>query len=320
MRTISLKFLILALVLVSCNKDSEIEQGDLNPQELQVEPLYRDLGSKFKGIDITNYGITKRKAGEPRTISLYSAEYITDASSGESGNTIFFMNIGNRRTPSDFSPSNTLNGTEDIFYYIDTSRPSEDLDIATSTNAISRAMGTWDDVECADPNLVQIPSDSNFSTGLVASLIGLESDIPVLTEVNHVGWMGADFFENVLGAGASNRVLGVTFLFIWTEDGNPQDTNNDGRPDAALREIYYNDAFLWSDDATGINIETVALHEAGHALSQAHFGKAFRSGGNQKLHFSPRAVMNAAYSGVQTEIQETDNAGHCSNWASWPEN
>ncbi len=64
----------------------------------------------------------------------------------------------------------------------------------------------------------------------------------------------------------------------------------------------------------------MALHEAGHGLSQAHFGKAFRSGGNGKLHFSPRAVMNATYSGVQTSIDQTDNAGHCSNWASWPNN
>jgi hypothetical protein len=29
-------------------------------------------------------------------------------------------------------------------------------------------------------------------------------------------------------------------------------------------------------------------------------------------------VMNAAYSGIQTSIEKTDNAGHCSNWASWP--
>jgi len=30
--------------------------------------------------------------------------------------------------------------------------------------------------------------------------------------------------------------------------------------------------------------------------------------------------MNATYSGVQTSIGKTDNGGHCSNWASWPNN
>jgi hypothetical protein len=38
------------------------------------------------------------------------------------------------------------------------------------------------------------------------------------------------------------------------------------------------------------------------------------------LHFAPRAVMNAAYSGIQTEIDGSDKGGHCSNWASWPNN
>ena len=49
----------------------------------------------------------------------------------------------------------------------------------------------------------------------------------------------------------------------------------------------------WNDRST-YDIETVALHEAGHGLSQGHFGKAFRTVKNGKLHFSPRAVMNAA--------------------------
>ena len=68
------------------------------------------------------------------------------------------------------------------------------------------------------------------------------------------------------------------------------------------------------------DIETVALHEAGHGLSQGHFGKKFRTDKNGKIHFSPRAVMNASYSGIQTEILKTDNAGHCSIWANWPQN
>src|SRR5690606_30507576 len=96
------------------------------------------------------------------------------------------------------------------------------------------------------------------------------------------------------------------------------DTNNDGRTDAAWREIYYNDAFLWRDGSTDA-VDTIALHEAGHGLSHAHFGQASVTNANGKLHPAPRAVMNAAYSGVQTNISGTDNGGHCSNWGSWPE-
>jgi hypothetical protein len=78
--------------------------------------------------------------------------------------------------------------------------------------------------------------------------------------------------------------------------------------------VYYNDAFPCNVGST-YDIETVALHENGHALSQAHFGKAFRTSRNGKLHFSPREVMNAAYSCVQQRIGRTDNAGHYSNRA-----
>jgi hypothetical protein len=48
--------------------------------------------------------------------------------------------------------------------------------------------------------------------------------------------------------------------------------------------------------------------------------KALVDAGQGKIHFSPCAVMNAAYSGVQTHIRTTDKAGHCSNWANWPNN
>jgi hypothetical protein len=30
--------------------------------------------------------------------------------------------------------------------------------------------------------------------------------------------------------------------------------------------------------------------------------------------------MNAGYTGIQTMIGKTDNAGHCSNWEQWPMN
>ena len=76
---------------------------------------------------------------------------------------------------------------------------------------------------------------------------------------------------------------------------------------------------MWQIDAN-VNVETVALHEAGHGLSQGHFGKGFVTSSNGKLHFSPRAVMNAAYNGVQQDIDQTDNAGHCSIWGQWPNN
>ena len=67
-----------------------------------------------------------------------------------------------------------------------------------------------------------------------------------------------------------------------------------------------------------MDIETVALHEAGHGLSQGHFGKAFRTNANQKVHFVPRVVMNASYTGIQTSFEKADNGGQSSNWGESP--
>jgi hypothetical protein len=65
-------------------------------------------------------------------------------------------------------------------------------------------------------------------------------------------------------------------------------------------------------------VETVALHEAGHGLSQAHFGTVFQKN-DGSIHASPRAVMNAFYLAPQRSLLGTDNAGHCSNWGNWPQ-
>ena len=66
-------------------------------------------------------------------------------------------------------------------------------------------------------------------------------------------------------------------------------------------------------------MERVALHEAGHGISQAHFGAAFATDANGKLHFSPRAVLHAPVSGVQRNLAGTDRGGHCSILESWPD-
>ena len=61
-----------------------------------------------------------------------------------------------------------------------------------------------------------------------------------------------------------------------------------------------------------------AINPVSNRPRRAHFGKLFRTDANGKLHFTPRAVMNAGYTGIQQQIGKTDNAGHCSNWANWP--
>ena len=253
------------------------------------------------------------------SLVLHSVSYLTSPESNQMGKTIFFTDRGNKQLFADFSPLAPWDGKSSVDYFLDDARPPSSLDFSLAQAAIQRASSTWEGVNCSEMGLKQ-SSSLQYPVGFVALVFGYPSfDFPP-SEVNHLGWMPADFWE-FLASGGSEFILGATFTLTYVDnEGNDVDTNNDGKPDVAFREIYYNDNFTWGD---GVNVpqtydvETVALHEMGHGLSQAHFGEAFRSPSG-KLQFAPRAVMNAAYSGIQTRIGGTDLAGHCSNWGNWP--
>ena len=89
-------------------------------------------------------------------------------------------------------------------------------------------------------------------------------------DIYTLGFLPGIYFDLVLGPGASESVLGVTFTFVFGDfdaQGNftPSDVDNNGREDTALKEVWYNDAFTWTTtNTTDIDIQTVALHENGH--------------------------------------------------------
>jgi hypothetical protein len=321
---------MLLIVCVSCSKDevtSPLEQ-DTSLKEIPAnEPLYVDLDLpswSFSDSNNSKNMSTANKSGN-REVVLYMAEYITSGDDNEMGNTIFFNNRGNKQLGADFvANSQYLNippefgiysdGTNDISYYIDEGRHSEDLDVGTSTQAIERSMTTWNDVTCSDLGVFKRPYNPDIRTGAAAG-----NAHPIFdwsADVVHAGWMPLGFFD-WFSNGRGANILGVTFTFVVFVNGEFSDDDNNGKLDVWFRETYYNDHFAWNDDGNHIDIETIALHEAGHGLSQGHFGKAFINNGG--VHFSPRAVMNASYSGIQNKIKGTDEGGHCSIWENWPE-
>ena len=176
------------------------------------------------------------------------------------------------------------------------------------------AMATWNGVNCSNLPLTMVAAPGDI--GFIAYFFGIPGGSPIIAaDVAHAG------FGTVLDPFLPPPIIAATFTLVFVDVNGRTDIDNNGKFDTALREIYYTNNFPWGIATPGtIDIETVVLHETGHGLSQAHFGKLFRTDSNGKFHFAPRAVMNAGYTGVQTSIRKSDNGGHCSIWGSWPNN
>ena len=244
------------------------------------------------------------------------AEYITYAGSNEAGAEIVQQDVGNKQLEDDFVPFDerrTWSGANGgITYAIDQTIdavPPSGLPASETTAAIQRAMATWDAVKCSNLNITQNP-DFGLDIGVLAFQLsgGLIGSPFIFADVQHAGWRDLDFAGGTLAAT-------ITFVFI-DENGDPTDLAGNGKAAVAFREIYSDPSGLWNID-DNIDVESVALHEAGHGLSQAHFGTIMiKNDGTVKA--APRAVMNALYTAPLQKLQGSDNGGHCSNWANWP--
>lgn len=256
------------------------------------------------------------------------AEYTTNLDSNESGRTLLFSNRGNKQLAFDFVPGDlrrALAGWGDfdtnITFAVDNVNLTPDIAGTGELSEIRAAMATWQNLTCSTIPLTD-RGNTGVDVGVVQNFFGFGGTGGIAADIQHAGFLPPGFF---LLLGSSN-ILGVAFTFIWVDGaGNPTDIDNNGTGDAAFREIYYNDGFTWEIDPNDqpgdgrFDIQTVALHEAGHGLSQGHFGDLFRDK-KGRLHHAPLAVMNAGYRFGQQELAGTDKGGHCSNWASWPNN
>jgi hypothetical protein len=252
------------------------------------------------------------------------AEYVT-GDGDEAGAMVISKDVGNKQLSFDFVPfdprrpwSGPVSGpTDDITYAVDVGDGAIDaLSAAATTAAIDAAMGTWDGETCSNLPLTKNP-DFGLDLGVIFGGGWLVAD------VMHAGWNDVNY---------AGGVLGVTYTFgfcdpcgatpVWT------DIDNNKKADAAFREIYYDPVdnsgtpqpWPWTTDGTGIDVETVALHEAGHGLSQEHFGNILFNTSTGSVIAAPRAIMNPFIFGVDRMLLASDVGGHCSNWAQWPYN
>lgn len=313
----SIKIMLLALLSCACSSKILFAESD---------PL-------VNGIDEIN----KRLVAEGSKVAIYSVELFGSGEGLNMGRTVIASDHGNKQLGTDWALNDpNRNFRTNITYAIDDVEVTADFSAAEQPDIVRFGFETWDKQKCSNIGIDEIPV-SGFNIGYIGALLGgndlLVPGYQFGIDIIHGGFKPN--FDNVLICGVGNvvpgcgdGVLGVTYTLNWVinnPDGTTTDTDydNNGKLDTALKETYYNDRFTWRNDGTddpasGVyDFATVALHESGHALSRAHFGDV--SIHHKKgLQTSPKAVMNAIYSGVQRKLKGPDKGGHCSDWGAWP--
>jgi hypothetical protein len=267
--------------------------------------------------------LNRRLAAAGAAYRVAMAETITLAESGEVGVTVLAKDVGNKHLSFDFVPGDPRRvwsgaGGNVITYAIDQTGdavpPFGGLSAGETTAAIQQGHASWEALTCSNLGQSQNP-DFDIDIGVVAFQLsggapGFGSPF-VFADVQHAGWRDLNF---------ATGVLGVTYTFGFTDANGFSDIDNKGVADVAVRVIYFDPSDSWAKTgAANSDVQSIAVHEIGHGLSQNHFGTvAFKNQG--RLQRSPFAVMNAIYSQPLQALQGTDDGGHCSNWGQWPNN
>ena len=272
-------------------------------------------------LSATSHADVKADFSDHRAVLSY-AEYMLHPDSGEAnGIEVFQRDKGNGQVGADFVYNDPRRaefngGYAGITFAVDDTKTTSDGNMTNQSTWMRESVYVWNNETCS--NMMINEQGHNGNVGVVKNFFDTGQILAWGADLTQVGFFsGADF--PLFGGGSS--VLGVAYTLTWVDgNGIATDIDNNGKADVAFREIYYNDEFEWSDTddvAPGaIDFPTVAIHEAGHGVSAAHFGMIAVK--NDKLFAKPRAIMNAIYGGKLRELTGRDRGSHCSNWAQWP--
>lgn len=325
-RSASISASLLALLSVACTNDALPTASPMDRRAVQSQAveLVDETETRLQRIlTVTN----EKLAASGADIRMSKIQWMParNAKAGHGGDVIYDKQVGNkawnigefvrgdsRRVWS--YPSTEPNA---LVYSIDASPdgtpPDGTLSGERVTAAIERAMRTWGSQRCTRLTLKRevVPPDIDIGVLAYIATGGVYGSYWVTADIHHAG------FGSLVVPGA----IAFTTEFIFFDAAGPTDIDHNGEWDVAFREIYYAPGIPWVDDAKSdprfsVDLETLALHETGHALSQWHFGTLFvRPDGTPS--YSPRAVMNAFYIQPLRTLQGTDVGGHCKLWAKW---
>jgi len=227
-----------------------------------------------------------------------------------------------------------------LYYRIDRTELPPGVSWEDTEAAIESAVATFNQVKCGKNfELVRVDSELGTDLGFIQDAVGFGGSPVPRADITFAGWVPDSFFGTVGLPGSNGVALPVVFdaadeSLVWGLDVlDPTreftDINGDAKHDLFATEIYFNsDSTYVVDDPLGntlfyIDLESIVLHELGHALGMDHFGRTkiiLDADGNFVdviINENSVNLMNTNNFFIKRDLSGSDNGSFCGLYGSW---
>lgn len=229
-----------------------------------------------------------------------------------------------------------------LYYRIDQTELPPGISWEDTETAIESAVATFNSITCGkNIQLVRMPSSPGEDLGFAQNLVGLGGDDMPVADITFAGWVPQEFFAAYGVPDANGLTVPAAFdadeqSLVWGPQAvlDPErllsDIDRDGNGDLFATEIYFTTGanYVVDDDELGntlfyIDLESIVLHELGHALGMDHFGRTTvildESGNFVDLILNENSVnlMNTNNYFVKQDLSGSDVGSFCGLYGSW---